>query len=101
MKFNVKKALVDPNKHAGHWILCTCCGQHEPMRIKVEKVVGSMIKPTRFEVTSEGTQHWVVILDFFAQVHKDKNITPEMIHEFDQMEFYVVPPADKTGSSYV
>lgn len=48
----------------------------------VNTIVGSMIKPTRYEVNHE---HHIVILDAYKQLNKDKSITQDMIDAFDQM----------------
>ena len=88
----LKTNVDDPNKYVGQWITCTCVGEHEPKEIKIERVIGSLMKPTRFEVTYDNFQHAVVILDFMAQIHKSKTVTLEMIEEFDNMEYHVLTP---------
>jgi hypothetical protein len=51
-------------------------------RVKVERIVGSMVKPTRFEIN--GMYH-IVILDAYKQLNNDKSITQAMIDDFDKM----------------
>lgn len=93
MKFLFKKTLKDPNAYKGKTLTCTCVGEHEPKQIKIERVVGSMVRPTRFEVTFEDQQHLIVMLDFFAQVNGE-HADPEVIAEFDKMEYFVAPESD-------
>ena len=50
--------------------------------VKVETIVGSMVKPTRYEVNHA---HHIVILDAYKQLNNDKSITQEMIDAFDEM----------------
>jgi hypothetical protein len=50
--------------------------------VKIETIVGSMFKPTRFEVNGK---HHIVILDAYRQLTGDKSITQEMIDAFDEM----------------
>jgi len=50
--------------------------------VKVETIVGSMFKPTRFEVNGK---HHIVILDAYRQLTGDKSITQDMIDAFDEM----------------
>lgn len=53
-------------------------------RVKIETIVGSMVKPTRYEVNHA---HHIVILDAYKQLNHltDKEVSQEAIDLFDQM----------------
>lgn len=63
--------------------------------VKIEKIQGSIIKESRFEVNNA---HHIVILDAFKQLNKDKSITQEQIDAFDAIEHEVVKVPTKEGA---
>lgn len=59
--------------------------------VTVETIIGSRIKPTRFEINHE---HWIVILDAYKQLNNDRSISPEQIKAFDESVMEECRPAN-------
>lgn len=57
--------------------------------VKIDKIQGSVFKPTRFEVNNK---YHIVMLDAFKQLNNDTSITQQDIDEFDQMAAIEVIP---------
>lgn len=77
----VKPAKNEMDKFLGK-TLTMMCGTP----VLIEKIVGSVFRPTRFEVN--GLYH-IVILDAYKQLNRDQSITPQMIRDFDEAVHFV------------
>ena len=85
--FKAKKPKGSFDEYVGRSIVCMDGKAHT-----IVTMVGSMVKPTRFEINGE--QH-VVILDFYKQINNDTSITQEDVDQFDAMEHEVVSNTTK------
>lgn len=61
---------------------------HMERIIEIEKVIGSAVYPTKFEIISNGKHYLISILAFFAQMNGE-TVTPEEVAFFDVMSFEV------------
>ena len=89
IKFKGVKAIKPAHNEAEKFIgktLMISIGEPEPKPVVVETIVGSVFKPTRFEIN--GRYH-IVILDAYKQLNHDKSITPDMIQAFDEAVHWV------------
>lgn len=79
--YKIKKPKEDFSKYLGRPLRCM-----DGETVTIEKIVGSLVYPTRFEINST---HHIVILDFYKQMNHDKSITEDQINAFDKMDHFV------------
>lgn len=65
--------------------------------VTIEKIVGSAIKPSRFEINGK---HHIVMLDFYGQINGEE-IPQEEIDAFDEVEFHVETIGAQNGKKEI
>lgn len=56
--------------------------------VRIDKIMGSLVHPNRFEIVSDGKHYTIVALDFFGQMNGE-HFTDEEIRLFDEQTFEV------------
>lgn len=65
--------------------------------VEIERIVGNMPDPKRFEIESKGKSYLISMLDFFAQMNGEK-VSAEDIAFFEDMAFEVRPDPTYGGN---
>lgn len=63
--------------------------------VEIEKIVGNIVKVTKFEIISKGKHYLISMLDFFAQINGEY-VSPEEIALFDETSFNVANGRKRT-----
>lgn len=66
--------------------------------VEIERIMGSVAYPTRFEIVSKGEHYHIIMVDFFAQMNGEY-ISDEDVKAFDEQQFLVKRNAWKKSKS--
>lgn len=62
--------------------------------IVIERIMGNLTKPNKFEIVAKGQHYLISMLDFFGQMNGER-LDKEMIKQFDETQFDVFAPGEK------
>lgn len=78
---------LDFLKYIGSWVRVKDDKGNDKV-IEIERIMGNMAKPNKFEIISKGHHYLISMLDFYAQMNGEY-ISPVDIALFDETQFEV------------
>lgn len=61
---------------------------HKERVVEIERIVGSLVYPSKFEITAKDQQYLISMLDFYGQINGEK-FSKEDIEAFDDTQLEV------------
>lgn len=73
---------------------------HKERVVEIEKIMGNLRHPHRFEIVAKGEHYLISMLEFYGQMNGE-TITKEEIEAFEQMDYLVKPTPQKMRELWI